>query len=183
MPLGAHTPRGNKIKNPRGMGGTNMFAHTLSRNVVIATAIFSILPTVSRACDDDHDDDDILGNGVWPTFTTPQTIMGASVAPLGSLMTNDPAIDNWKLATGAAGHSPNATINNIVNKITADVEQVAYTGTDVYIHAAGVPSHDVGPFPGTPAAPSDRNRTFRVPRTPTPQTGAHTATGLGAIGV
>lgn len=157
-----------------------MSAHTLCRNVLIATAIFGILPTVSRACEDDHDDDSILSNGAWPTFSTPQTIAGA---PLGSLMINDPAIDNWKLATGAVGHSPNATINNIVNKITADVAQVAYTGTDVYIRASGVPSHDVGPFPGNPAAPSDRNRTFRIPRTPTPQSGTHTATGLGAIGV
>jgi hypothetical protein len=155
-----------------------MSARIICRAVAVAAVL---VPTVARACDNDHEDDDIDSNAVWPTLTSAKSITGA--APLGSLNLNDPTIDNWKLSTGGTGHSPNTTINNIVNKITADVEQVAYTSTNVYVRASGVPSHDVGPFPGNPAAPSDRNRTFRLPRTPTAQTGAHTATGLGAIGV
>src|SRR5205814_10121683 len=99
MPLGSLSSSGKiHSKTHGGWEGRNLFAHTFSRNVLIATTICALSPALCRACDDDHDDDNILSNGAWPTFSTRQTITGA---PLGSLMSNDPAIDNWMLATGA----------------------------------------------------------------------------------
>jgi hypothetical protein len=95
----------------------------------------------------------------------------------------DPAITSWRQNTTAKASSPNATINTLVSSITADVQQVGYTSSSVYVHATGVPSHPVGPFPGNPAYPADQNRTFRIPRAPQVQPGAKTATGLGPIGV
>ena len=94
-----------------------------------------------------------------------------------------PAITAWRQnTTGLTGSSPNVTINTIVSAIPADVQWVAYNASNAYVHASGVPSHPVGPFPGNPAAPSNRNRTIRVPLQPQPQTGTKTPTGLGAIG-
>jgi hypothetical protein len=96
----------------------------------------------------------------------------------------DPLILAWKQnLTGVKGTSPNATINNVVSLIDADVRTVAYDTNYAYVRASGVPSHSVGPFPGNPAAPTDRNRTFRLPRNPVAQGGTKTAVGLGAIGV
>jgi hypothetical protein len=92
----------------------------------------------------------------------------------------------WRInTTGATGHSTNATINALVSQITADVRQVWYTGSNVYVKSSGVPSYDVGPFPdGNPSYPSDRNWLFRINRNPQPAAaGANTATPLGPIGV
>src|SRR4051812_48657191 len=92
----------------------------------------------------------------------------------------------WRInTTGATGHSTNATINALVSQITADVREVWYTSSNVYVKASGVPSYDVGPFPdGNPAYPSDRNWLFRINRNPQPAAiGTNTATPLGPIGV
>lgn len=95
----------------------------------------------------------------------------------------DPRVTCWRQnLTGATGTSPNPTINALVSQIPADVQQVGYTTSNVYVHASDVPTHSVGPFPGNPAYPSNVNRTFEIPHNPTPAT-THTATGLGAIGV
>jgi hypothetical protein len=131
-------------------------------------------------------------------YTSPSTItsnqltlarLGAttSLSPQGTNLTVyssvDPAIYSWKQnLTGATGTSPNATINTLVSSIPADVQTVAFTSSNVYVNASGVPTHSVGPFPGNPAYPSNRNRTFEIPRTPQPAS-THTSTGLGAIGV
>src|SRR5262249_54168148 len=50
------------------------------------------------------------------------------------------------------------------------------------IRATGVPSHDVGPFPGNPNTPAHKNWLFRVPRDPQAQQGTKTATALAPIG-
>ena len=89
----------------------------------------------------------------------------------------------WKLnLTNAVGNSPNATIDALVNTISADVQGIYYDSTFVYIRHTDVPSHDLGPFPGNPAYPSNLNRTSRLPRTPVEAT-AKTNAGLGSIGV
>ena len=46
----------------------------------------------------------------------------------------------------------------IVTAIPADVQTVAFDLNSVYVRPSGVPSHPVGPFPGNPAAPSNRDR-------------------------
>ena len=140
--------------------------------------------------------------GVWPTDPTVAateiqaldsandaaitniiaTSAGGLVAPLAS-----PGIDtyitSWMINTnGATGRSTDTTINNVVKSIPANVQQVRYTGTDVYIKATGIPDYNIGPFNGNPNVPANDNATFDIPRNPQPAT-THTATGLGAIGV
>jgi len=96
----------------------------------------------------------------------------------------DAYVTGWLVnTTGAEGRSTNGTINNDVASISADVQEVAYTSTDVYIKATGIPDYYIGPFNGDPNTPVDDNATFDIPRDPQPATGTHTATGLGAIGV
>src|SRR4051812_22910326 len=151
------------------MEDQTMYARTHLKTLLIATACITLLPTSTRACEYHMLLTQVENNGVWSIDSGPATLSKTSfttASNVASLNFNDPAIDNWKLATGATGHSANNTIENVVNQITADVAQVAYTSTNVYIRASGVPSHDVGPFTGNPAAPSDRNRTFRIPRSP-----------------
>jgi hypothetical protein len=129
--------------------------------------------------------------GIWPSQQTTDANLSMAAATSAALADldyqetiNDAAITSWmQNVTNKKGHSPNATINNLVSQINADVQTVAYNATDVYIHATGVPSHDVGPFTGNPAYPSDRNRTFRLPRAPVAQGGTKTAVGLGPVGV
>jgi hypothetical protein len=107
-------------------------------------------------------------------------VVAADVASM-----TDPAIVKWKLnTTFAKGHSANATINGYVSNILTDVDRVAYDANYAYVHSSDVPSYDVGPFPGNPAYPSDKNQTFRIPRDPQPAVaGQHTNVGLGAVGV
>jgi hypothetical protein len=96
----------------------------------------------------------------------------------------DPAIISWMINSGGTkGHSTSSTINAVVSKIDADVRTVAYNTGGVYVRASDIPSHDVGPFPGNPATPTDRNWTVHIPRNPQAQTGTKTATRLGPIGV
>ena len=153
-------------------------AIALGIGILLATSVNNVL-----ACEGDVDAADSEPiQSTWPTLTLRSSTL---VDPASSIVTiTDPAIVAWKQnTTGAKGNSPDATINAIVSQIAADVQTVAYNSTNVYLRASDVPSHPVGPFPGNPAAPSDRNRTFRIPRSPVAQSGTHTATGLGAIGV
>lgn len=84
--------------------------------------------------------------------------------------------------TGAHGTSTNTNINNTVSALLADVQSVQYTSTDSYIRSTGIPSHNVGPFPGNPNTPANQNFLFHVPLTPTVNNSTKTATSLGAIG-
>src|SRR5437773_8355277 len=86
-------------------------------------------------------------------------------------------INSFSLNLSASfGHSTNTTINNTVSTIPADVQSVQFSLTDTYIRATGIPSHDVGPFPGNPNTPSNRNYLFRLPDSPAVQSGTKTAT-------
>jgi hypothetical protein len=111
-----------------------------------------------------------------------------SPAPSGASPAVSPTIDayvtSWLLnTTGVTGRSTNSTINAAVNTIPANVQTVAYTSTNAYIQATGIPDYDVGPFNGNPNIPANDHATFDIPRNPQPATGTHTPTGLGAIGV
>ena len=129
--------------------------------------------------------------GLWPTLTSaggakpvmsPADLAVAQIQAQDAI--NDAAVTGWMInTTNAKGHSTNATINATVSQIKADVDTVAYDATNVYVHASDIPSHDIGPFPGNPATPTNRNRTMRIPRAPVVNTGTKTAVGLGPIGV
>jgi hypothetical protein len=158
------------------------------------TLAATLIPTAAALACDYHM---LMGiqepTGIWPTqWQTPSLATNTAPTNAAEAVVNleaadavtDAAITKWMLnTTGVKGHSPNATINALVSQINADVQTVAYNATDVYVHATGVPSHDVGPFTGNPAAPSDRNRTVRIPRNPVVNNGAKTNVGLGPVGV
>lgn len=134
--------------------------------------------------------------GIWPTTASAaesaimaqdsaddaaitNAIMTPAVTP-----TIDTYVNSWLVNTnGATGRSTNATINSAISTIPANVQQVRYTNTNVYIQATGIPDYNIGPFGNNPNIPSNDNATFDIPRSPHPATGTHTATGLGAIGV
>jgi hypothetical protein len=97
--------------------------------------------------------------------------------------TVDTYVTGWLInTTGLKGRSTDSTVNASVSLINANVQQVAYTATNVYVKVTGIPDYNVGPFNGNPNVPANTNATFDIVRNPTPAT-THTATGLGAIGV
>ena len=110
-------------------------------------------------------------------------VAASTLLPLATLACDLHAVSDFSLnLTGATGHSTDPTINNYVSSILADVQSVQFNTTDTYIRTTGVPSHDVGPFPGNPNHPQNQNFLFRVPRSPAAQNGNHTSTSLGPIG-
>jgi hypothetical protein len=139
--------------------------------------------------------------GIWPSLSiTPDSSTSANtisatnastitVAPLTASDIAVPPIDAyvnaWLLnTTGAKGKSPDPTINAAVSVIPANIQQVRYTSTNVYVKATSIPDYNIGGFNGNPNIPANANATFDIPRNPTPApANAHTATGLGAIGV
>jgi hypothetical protein len=152
--------------------------------------------TTARACEMHT----LLGlepaTGVWPTSTT--TLVGPGLASTSysttgafsasfepaAVFPSDPSITHWLInTTGQKGYSPSAAINATVSQIDANVRTVAYNASGVWIRASDIPSHAVGPFPGNPATPTDRNWTVHLPRNPVAQTGTKTTVGMGPIGV
>ena len=97
----------------------------------------------------------------------------------------DPTLGSWiQNTTGATGHSTDTTINNAVSSMLANVQQVRYTSTDVYINSTSIPSYDIGPFPGDPNVPADQHSLLRIPRNPTlAANNSNTAVGGGPVGL
>lgn len=85
-----------------------------------------------------------------------------------------PEISSWIInvnnATGYGG-------------LASNVQQVAYTTTDVYVSATCIPGYDIGPWAGNPNTPANQNFCFKITRNPVENTGTKTATPLGHIGV
>ena len=86
----------------------------------------------------------------------------------------DPVISAWRVnLTGAVGF----------NNLAADVQQVRYSSTYVYVNSSSVPSYPIGPWMGSPNTVTNQNFSFRILRTPVVKTGTKTPTGLGNIGI
>ena len=86
----------------------------------------------------------------------------------------DPVISAWRVnLTGAVGF----------NNLDADVQQVRYSSTYVYVNSSSVPSYSIGPWMGSPNTVINQNFSFRILRTPVVKTGTKTPTGLGNIGI
>lgn len=96
-----------------------------------------------------------------------------------------PTVTSFNLnLTGIMGSSNDQCINDIVSVYEANVQRVRHNDDDVYVNATGIPSYPVGPFPGgNPSMATDRNWIFRIPKSPTEETGTKTTTPLGPIGV
>ncbi|HEX8097929.1 MAG TPA: YHYH protein, partial [Pyrinomonadaceae bacterium] len=108
--------------------------------------------------------------------------LSVSLAVLAGLFTrgrvqaagDPPELSSWKInTTGATGYG-----NSL-----ADVQQVRYSDNYVYVNSTGIPSYSIGPWPGNPNTASNQSYVFKIPRKPTPQSGTHTSTPLGNIGV
>jgi hypothetical protein len=85
-----------------------------------------------------------------------------------------PIVSAWIVnTTGATGY----------NGIPSNVQRVQYSAGNVYITCTGVPSYTIGPWPGNPNTATNQNFVFKITRTPTPNTGAATATPLGHTGI
>src|SRR5262249_25624615 len=67
--------------------------------------------------------------------------------------------------------------------ISADVQQVQYSASYVYIHCTDIPDYSIGPWPGNPNTPSNQNFVYKIARSPQANPGTATATPLGHIGV
>jgi hypothetical protein len=92
-----------------------------------------------------------------------------------------PLLTTWRLnLTGATGMY--TLQNGTTGRITADVQQVQYDATYVYVTATGIPSYSIGPFGANPNVPADQHYVAAIPRT-TSVPATKTATQLGANGL
>jgi hypothetical protein len=92
-----------------------------------------------------------------------------------------PALTSWRLnTTGATGTY--TLQNGVTGTLTADVQQVQYDATSVYVSASGIPSYAIGPFPGNPSVPAEQHYVAAFPRTPV-DAATPVATVLGAVGL
>lgn len=133
--------------------------------------------------------------GLWPTHDASDTVRAANISSISATIAPttladsaaaelDHRIAEWKFSDGSNGTGGNASIDGVVSQILADVNTVAYDDNYVYLRTTGIPSHTVGAFGDqNPSQPGDVDATYRVSLNPTPQTGANTSSGLGAIGV
>ncbi|MBK5284416.1 MAG: YHYH protein [Bacteroidia bacterium] len=85
-----------------------------------------------------------------------------------------PEVTSWIInttaATGYAG-------------IPSNVQQVQYSTANVYVSCTGIPSYNIGPWPGNPNVASNQNYVFKITRNPQQNMGTPTAVGLGHIGL
>jgi hypothetical protein len=92
-----------------------------------------------------------------------------------------PAITSWKLNT--AGETGTYTLQNgTKGTLPANVQLVQYDATNVYVSASGIPSYDIGPFPGNPNVPANQHFVAAFPRTPVvPATKVATQLGVNGL--
>lgn len=104
---------------------------------------------------------------------------------LSNAQTN-PAISSWLRNTnGTTGRhyvSGNSTAINDADLV--NVQTVQYSGSWAYVTTTGVPSYITGPFlDGNPSVTTNQNAIFKIPLSPSQNTGAATATQGGNIGI
>ena len=98
----------------------------------------------------------------------------------------NPAITRWlQNTTGITGrHYVAGNSTPIVDAVQANIQSVKYNATHVYVSATGIPAYITGPFQdGNPSLATAQNKIFKIPLTPTQNTGTGTPTSGGNIGV
>lgn len=98
----------------------------------------------------------------------------------------NPAITKFlQNTTGITGrHYVSGNSTPITDAVQANVQSVQYNTTYSYVSATGIPAYITGPFQdGNPSLATAQNKIFRIPLTPTQNTGTPTATNAGNIGV
>ena len=98
----------------------------------------------------------------------------------------NPAITAWLLnTTGAkASHYVKGTYTPTQDADSANVKTIYYSANYAYIRANGLPTYPTGPyFDKNPNNAGSQNTIFKIPLNPKVQTGSHTSTTGGDIGV
>lgn len=101
------------------------------------------------------------------------------------IQSQNPAITAWLQNNSILG-SYYTQGNSIAqsNNIAANVQNVQYSNSFVYVSTNGIPAYPTGPFlDGNPSQATDQNAIFKFPLSPTQNTGSLTATTGGNIGV
>ena len=102
------------------------------------------------------------------------------------LAQTNPAITKFlQNTTGITGrHYVAGNPTPIVDAVQANVQTVQYNTTYSYVSATGIPAYITGPFQdNNPSLATAQNKIFRIPLSPTQNTGTATATTGGNIGV
>jgi hypothetical protein len=104
---------------------------------------------------------------------------------IGSQAQTNPVITSWLQNTTVTGTyyvAGNSTA--ITNNILVNCQQVEYSNDFVYVTTTGVPSYTTGPFQdGNPSQATNQSAIFKIPLSPTPNTGTLVATNAGNIGI
>lgn len=114
-------------------------------------------------------------------------IFGALIcSSFGATAQLSPAITNWMINTtnimGSHYVAGNGTPIN--DNVEANVQTVQYSASWVYVSTHGIPAYITGPFQdGNPSLATDQAAIYKIPLTPTPNTGTATVTNMGNIGV
>jgi len=96
----------------------------------------------------------------------------------------NPAITSWLQNSSITGkHYNKGNSTAIDDGVLANVQQVRYSTTSVYINTNGVPAYITGPFlDGNPSLATAQNAIFKFPLNPVKNNGTLTATTPGNIG-
>ncbi|MEY4659353.1 MAG: hypothetical protein RJB36_1119 [Bacteroidota bacterium] len=98
----------------------------------------------------------------------------------------NPAIEHWLInTTGITGRHYIQGNSTPINETTlANVQTVQYSNNWVYVSTKGIPSYITGPFlDGNPSLATSQNAIFKLPLSPTQNTGTATPTTGGNIGI
>lgn len=104
-----------------------------------------------------------------------------SFAALTAHLAAQPALTSWKLNT--TGETGMYTLQNgTKGTLPANVQLVQYDALYAYVSASGIPSYDIGPFPGNPNIPANQHFIAAIPRTPVvPATKVATTLGVNGL--
>lgn len=103
-----------------------------------------------------------------------------------SFSQTNPIITQWlRNTTGITGrHYVSGNPTPINDAVAANVQTVRYDANWVYVSATGIPAYITGPFlDGNPSLATAQNKNFKMPLSPTQNTGTPTATTGGNIGI
>jgi len=117
---------------------------------------------------------------------TTTTLLAILVCSICTNAQTNPAITAWLLNTTGvkASHYVKGTYTPTQDADSANVKTIYYSANYAYIRANGLPTYPTGPyFDKNPNNAGSQNTIFKIPLNPKVQTGSHTSTTGGDIGV
>ncbi|MBL4704375.1 MAG: YHYH protein [Flavobacteriales bacterium] len=112
------------------------------------------------------------------------TILAFGFATATIAQTGYGELDNWIFSTGNCTYEtyvgpPGGTTNTVNMTDAGDVLEICYDANNVYVRTNNLPgTYTAGPWTN-PNVPIAQNYIFKIPRNPTPASGAHTAQPFG----